>query len=237
MLTGGAAPRRCAAGTCGRRWSRSTIPRAEIAQEEVFAPVCALHRGGGRGRGGGDRRRCSLRPLDRRLHPRPRPGAGARPDAADRPRADQPADGRRRLPRPVRRREGVRASGRASRAGRRASSTRRPAPSWSRPAPRPGRLVVAATGIVIPFEQVEPAVSRWRRAHTTDGADGMPAHVTLIYPFVDDSQLVAREVRELRSGALEVLAVRRLLRDVRPLRRGVRRCSTWSPTRHTRSST
>ena len=27
----------------------------------------------------------------------------------------------------------------------------------------------------------------------------MPAHVTLIYPFVDDSQLVARQVRELEA--------------------------------------
>ena len=58
---------------------------------------------------------------------------------------------------------------------------------------------MAATGIVIPFEQAEAAVSRWRRASTTDGAEGMPAHVTLLYPFVDDSQLVARQVREIEA--------------------------------------
>jgi hypothetical protein len=58
---------------------------------------------------------------------------------------------------------------------------------------------MAATGIVIPFERAEAAVSRWRRAYTTDGAEGMPAHVTLIYPFVDDAQLVAGDVSQLRA--------------------------------------
>ena len=58
---------------------------------------------------------------------------------------------------------------------------------------------MAATGVVVSFAEAEPAVSRWRRAYTTDGADGMPAHVTLIYPFVDDSELVAGQVTELRA--------------------------------------
>lgn len=48
---------------------------------------------------------------------------------------------------------------------------------------------MAATAIVVPVAEAEPAVGRLRRAHTSDGADGMPPHVTLIYPFVDDSRL------------------------------------------------
>ena len=48
---------------------------------------------------------------------------------------------------------------------------------------------MAATAIVLPVGEAEPIVARWRRAHTRDGADGMPAHVTLIYPFVDDAHL------------------------------------------------
>ena len=52
---------------------------------------------------------------------------------------------------------------------------------------------------MIPFERVDAAVSRWRRTYTTDGADGMPAHVTLIYPFVDDSQLTAGDLGALRA--------------------------------------
>ena len=58
---------------------------------------------------------------------------------------------------------------------------------------------MAATAIVMAFEDAEPAVYRWRRAHTTDGAEGMPAHVTLIYPFAEDSDLVTGQVSELRE--------------------------------------
>jgi 2'-5' RNA ligase len=58
---------------------------------------------------------------------------------------------------------------------------------------------MAATALIVPFEQADPLLLRWRRAHTTDGAEGMPAHVTLIYPFVDDVQLVAGQVSELRG--------------------------------------
>ena len=31
--------------------------------------------------------------------------------------------------------------------------------------------------------EAEAAIGSWRRLHTTDGAAGMPAHVTLVYPF------------------------------------------------------
>jgi 2'-5' RNA ligase len=48
---------------------------------------------------------------------------------------------------------------------------------------------VAASAIVVPVVEADSAVGRWRRAYTGDGADGMPAHVTLIYPFADDSLL------------------------------------------------
>jgi 2'-5' RNA ligase len=58
---------------------------------------------------------------------------------------------------------------------------------------------VAATAIIVPFQETERAVDRWRRSHTSDGADGMPPHVTLIYPFVDDAQLVAGQITELRN--------------------------------------
>lgn len=54
----------------------------------------------------------------------------------------------------------------------------------------------------MPFAGLEPAVGRWRRALTTDGADSMPAHVTLIYPFLADVQLLDDVIAALR----EVLA-------------------------------
>jgi 2'-5' RNA ligase len=46
---------------------------------------------------------------------------------------------------------------------------------------------VAATAIVVPVAEAEPALGDWRRAHTTDGAEGMPPHVTLIHPFADEA--------------------------------------------------
>jgi 2'-5' RNA ligase len=60
---------------------------------------------------------------------------------------------------------------------------------------------VPASAVVVLFETLEPHVSRWRRAHTKDGADGMPAHVTLIYPFVDDT-----EIGGTLDGLLDALA-------------------------------
>jgi 2'-5' RNA ligase len=49
---------------------------------------------------------------------------------------------------------------------------------------------VSETAIVVPVLKAEPATSYVRRQYTRDGAAGMPPHVTLLYPFVDDSLLV-----------------------------------------------
>jgi 2'-5' RNA ligase len=62
---------------------------------------------------------------------------------------------------------------------------------------------MAATAIVVPVSEAEPATELWRRQYTRDGADGMPPHVTLLYPFVDDSLLVAGQVRTLRNTLAE----------------------------------
>jgi 2'-5' RNA ligase len=58
---------------------------------------------------------------------------------------------------------------------------------------------MAATALIVPVEEAEQAVGPWRRRYTQDGADGMPAHVTLLCPFVDDSILVAGHVREVEA--------------------------------------
>jgi 2'-5' RNA ligase len=39
--------------------------------------------------------------------------------------------------------------------------------------------------------EAEPAVGAWRLQHTRDGAAGMPAHVTLLYPFALEPDLEA----------------------------------------------
>lgn len=58
---------------------------------------------------------------------------------------------------------------------------------------------MAPTAIVIPVPEAEPAIDLLRREHTRDGAAGMPAHVTLLYPFTDSSQLVAGRIHEVRQ--------------------------------------
>ena len=40
------------------------------------------------------------------------------------------------------------------------------------------------TAVVVPVPQAEPLVGAMRRTYTRGGADGMPPHVTLVYPFV-----------------------------------------------------
>jgi 2'-5' RNA ligase len=49
---------------------------------------------------------------------------------------------------------------------------------------------VSETAIIVPVPQAEAATFRLRRQYTRDGGAGMPAHVTLLYPFVDTSLLV-----------------------------------------------
>jgi hypothetical protein len=58
---------------------------------------------------------------------------------------------------------------------------------------------MAPSCIVIPVPEAEPAVDLLRRTHTRDGAEGMPAHITLIYPFADDAILTARLANDARD--------------------------------------
>ena len=55
--------------------------------------------------------------------------------------------------------------------------------------------------------------------HTEEGAHGMGAHVTLLYPFTDTSLLDARRLREVREVARRVRGVRLLARAALPLSR------------------
>ena len=82
-------------------------PGAELAQEEVFGPVCALLRAADADDAVRIANGVRFGLVHGDLHPRPRPHARPHPAAGHRPGARQPADGRRRLPHAVRRREGL----------------------------------------------------------------------------------------------------------------------------------
>lgn len=75
---------------------------------------------------------------------------------------------------------------------------------------------MAATVIIVPVPEAEPIVDLVSDGTTTpDGAQGMPAHVTLIYPFIDDSQLVAGRVAEVRAVLEQFSAFEFVLSEVR----------------------
>jgi 2'-5' RNA ligase len=74
---------------------------------------------------------------------------------------------------------------------------------------------MAPTVIIVPVPEAEPAVDLLRRANTPDGAEGMPAHVTLIYPFTDDSQLAAGRIAEVRAVLEQFCAFEFVLSKVR----------------------
>jgi hypothetical protein len=47
------------------------------------------------------------------------------------------------------------------------------------------------TAIIVRVSEAEEVVEEWLRSYTSAGADGMPAHITLLYPFADTSRYVA----------------------------------------------
>jgi 2'-5' RNA ligase len=58
------------------------------------------------------------------------------------------------------------------------------------------------SAVVVHVPEAEPLVGGWRRAHTYDAPLGMPAHVTLLYPFVPRAEVAQAEPRlaELVAG-------------------------------------
>ena len=64
------------------------------------------------------------------------------------------------------------------------------------------------TAIIIAVPEADRLVGRWRRQYTADGAEGVPAHITLLYPFTDTFLYTARCGREIE----------RVLGDFAPIR-------------------
>jgi 2'-5' RNA ligase len=58
------------------------------------------------------------------------------------------------------------------------------------------------SAVVVHVPEAEPLVGGWRCAHTYDAPLGMPAHVTLLYPFVPRAEVAQAELRlaELVAG-------------------------------------
>ncbi len=55
------------------------------------------------------------------------------------------------------------------------------------------------TAIVVPLPAAEPVVDRWRQRYDDAAPLGVPAHVTVLYPFLDIARIDDPTVRQLRA--------------------------------------
>jgi hypothetical protein len=55
------------------------------------------------------------------------------------------------------------------------------------------------SALLVPVPEAEPLVRRWRERLDRSAAMGVPAHVTILYPFIPPSAVDGRLVAELRS--------------------------------------
>jgi hypothetical protein len=62
------------------------------------------------------------------------------------------------------------------------------------------------TAVIVPVSAAEPVVAEHRARFDTAASWGVPAHLTVLYPFVDPSALDADVVRRLAECVLQVPA-------------------------------
>jgi 2'-5' RNA ligase len=63
------------------------------------------------------------------------------------------------------------------------------------------------TALVLFVPEADPAVCSWREAHDPSAAEGMPAHITVLYPFVADETLNDQLLGEIATICGEVPAM------------------------------
>ena len=63
------------------------------------------------------------------------------------------------------------------------------------------------TAVVVPVPAAEPVVSKWREQFDDSTAQGMPAHITALYPFLPAERVSREVVAELRALCAGVSAV------------------------------
>src|SRR4051812_50062060 len=56
------------------------------------------------------------------------------------------------------------------------------------------------SAVIVVVPEVEPVVGRWRAAHDAAAAVGVPAHVTIVYPFLPEDRLDEAAVRQVVAG-------------------------------------
>jgi 2'-5' RNA ligase len=60
-----------------------------------------------------------------------------------------------------------------------------------------------STAIVVPVPAAEPVVAAWRERFDPSAAEGMPAHITVLYPFLSSERLMGATLARLRNICAE----------------------------------
>ena len=63
------------------------------------------------------------------------------------------------------------------------------------------------SAVVVPVPGAEPVVSRWRERFDSSAAQGMPAHITVLYPFLPEARLTREAIAQLRRLCAAVPAL------------------------------
>ncbi|AWS41654.1 2'-5' RNA ligase family protein [Streptosporangium sp. 'caverna'] len=61
------------------------------------------------------------------------------------------------------------------------------------------KIVIGPTALIVKVPEAEPVVGRWRERFDPFAARGVPAHVTVLYPFLDNGRIDDRLLGELRE--------------------------------------
>jgi 2'-5' RNA ligase len=73
--------------------------------------------------------------------------------------------------------------------------------------------IESALGIAVP--EAEPLVKEWRDRFDSSAAAGVPAHITILYPFVPPSEITAKVLAELREFFAQFTAFEFTLSELR----------------------
>jgi hypothetical protein len=71
------------------------------------------------------------------------------------------------------------------------------------------------SAIVVPVSDAEPAVGTWRDRYDASAPFGMPAHVTVLYPFLPEDRLTKAVVDRLKAICADSLVLAVELRETR----------------------
>lgn len=74
--------------------------------------------------------------------------------------------------------------------------------------------VVPQAALIVPVREAEPVISELRQRYDATAAVGVPAHITLLYPFVSPDEIIEADLHKLKAIAQQATAFDFELSDV-----------------------